>query len=335
MKKAQEHWDNIAKPLRSLGQLEEMLVKLAGIIRSEQFPPMKKAVLVFCADNGIVKEQVTQTGSEVTATMAQNFAKGSASVNALAKIAHADVFPIDIGIAETIRCPGLSVRKVASGTKNFSQEPAMTRDECKKAILTGIDLIREKKQEGYNCIITGEMGIGNTTTSSAVLSVLEHLPPETVTGRGAGLTEKGIQHKISVIRDAIALHHPDPDDIIGVLSALGGFDLCGITGAFLGGAFYHVPVLIDGFISAVAALCAVRLAPLCKYYIYATHCSAEPAGKCVLDAIGLHACLHCDMCLGEGTGAVIGSQLFDFALAVYQGSADFQTAAVSKYQLLK
>lgn len=332
---SREKWDNIAKPLRSLGRLEEMVIQLAGITGSADIEPRKKAVLIFCADNGVVDEGVTQSTNEITATVTRNFTKGIASINSLSRECGADVFPVDIGIARDMDCKGLDVRKIAYGTKNLAKEPAMTKEEAQKAIITGIELVREKQEAGYNLIITGEMGIGNTTTSSAVLSVLENLSPETVTGRGAGLTSEGVQHKIEVIKNAIALHKPDPENVLDVLSKLGGFDICGIAGAFLGGAIYHVPVLVDGFISAVAANCAVRLAPLCRDYIYASHCSAEPAGKLALDAIGLEAYLNCGMCLGEGTGAVIGAKLFDFALAAYDEIADFETANFEKYELLQ
>lgn len=335
MQKSQEKWDNIAKPLRSFGRLEEMVIQLAGITGSAEIAPRKKAVLIFCADNGVVEEGVTQSTNEITATVTRNFTKGIASINSLSRECGADVFPVDIGIAQDMNCVGLDVRKIAYGTKNFAKEPAMTREEVERAIVTGIELVQEKKDAGYNLIITGEMGIGNTTTSSAVLSVLEHLPPEMVTGRGAGLTSAGLQHKIAVIQNATALHQPNPDDVLDVLSKLGGFDICGMAGAFLGGAVFHVPVLVDGFISAVAANCAVRLAPLCRNYMFASHCSAEPAGKMALDAVGLKAYLECGMCLGEGTGAVIGAKLFDFALAAYDEVVDFQAANVEKYKLLQ
>ncbi|MDE5792572.1 MAG: nicotinate-nucleotide--dimethylbenzimidazole phosphoribosyltransferase [Oscillospiraceae bacterium] len=335
MQEARAHWDNLAKPLRSLGRLEDMLIQLAGITGSAKFSGMKKAVLIFCADNGIVEEHVTQTGREVTASVTRNFTKGIATVNALAKICDADVFPIDIGIAEDLNCSGLDIRKIAYGTKNFLKESAMTLEQCEQAIITGINLVHEKKNQGYHLIITGEMGIANTTTSSAILSVLEEVNPELVTGRGAGLTSEGLKHKIEVIKKAINLYKPDKNNVLDVMAKLGGFDICGMTGAFLGGAIYHVPVMIDGFISAVSANCAVKLAPACKNYIYASHCSAEPAGKLALDAIGLKAYFDCNMCLGEGTGAVIGAKLFDFALSAYQEAVDFQTAEIEKYEILK
>ena len=213
MESARLHWDAIAKPLHSLGRLEDMIVQLAGICENPVPAPRKKAVLIFCADNGIVAEGVTQTTQDVTAAVTQNFAKGIASVNALSRICGAEVFPVDIGVAQALDCPGVLNRKVAFGTQNFAHGPAMRRDEAEQAVCTGIDLVQEKAAEGYNLIVTGEMGIGNTTTSSAVFSVLQGLPPEQVTGRGAGLSEAGLQHKIQVISRAVAALQPDPGDV--------------------------------------------------------------------------------------------------------------------------
>ena len=210
----------------------------------------------------------------------------------------------------------------------------MRRDEAEQAVCTGIDLVQEKAAEGYNLIVTGEMGIGNTTTSSAVFSVLQGLPPEQVTGRGAGLSDAGLQHKIQVISRAVAALQPDPGDVLDVLSKVGGFDVCGMMGAFLGGAICRVPVLVNGFISAVAANCAVRLCPACRDYIFASHCSKEPARKMALDALHLRAYLDCEMCLGEGTGGVIAAKLFDFALAAYDEIAGFDAVGIDPYQPL-
>ena len=334
MESARLHWAAIAKPLHSLGRLEDMIVQLAGICENPVPAPRKKAVLIFCADNGIVAEGVTQTTQDVTAAVTQNFAKGIASVNALSRICGAEVFPVDIGVAQALDCPGVLNRKVAFGTQNFAHGPAMRRDEAEQAVCTGIDLVQEKAAEGYNLIVTGEMGIGNTTTSSAVFSVLQGLPPEQVTGRGAGLSEAGLQHKIQVISRAVAALQPDPGDVLDVLSKVGGFDVCGMMGAFLGGAICRVPVLVDGFISAVAANCAVRLCPACRDYIFASHCSKEPAGKMALDALHLRAYLDCEMCLGEGTGGVIAAKLFDFALAAYDEIAGFDAVGIDPYQPL-
>lgn len=333
---SREKWDEIGKPLRSLGKLEEMVIQLAGITRNLTPKAEKKAVLIFCADNGIVEEGVTQTGSEVTAIVSENFTKGIATINSFAKVAGADTFPIDIGInREMTQVEGLVHKKVALGTKNMAHGPAMTREQCEQAILVGIEMVGNLKKQGYQLFVTGEMGIGNTSTSSAMLSVLEQVPVEKVTGKGAGLSSAGIRHKIEVLEQAIMVNQPNREDIIDVMSKIGGFDICGITGAFLGGAIYHVPVLIDGFISAIAANCAIRLAPDCRDYMFASHCSAEPAGRLALDAIGKEAYIHAGMCLGEGTGGLVGAKLFDFALAAYHEVADFSQADFGHYELLE
>lgn len=333
---SREKWDEIGKPLRSLGKLEEMVIQLAGITRNLTPKAEKKAVLIFCADNGIVEEGVTQTGSEVTAIVSENFTKGIATINSFAKVAGADTFPIDIGInREMTQVKGMVHKKVALGTKNMAHGPAMTREQCEQAILVGIEMVGNLKKQGYQLFVTGEMGIGNTSTSSAMLSVLEQVPVEKVTGKGAGLSSAGIRHKIEVLEQAIMVNQPNREDIIDVMSKIGGFDICGITGAFLGGAIYHVPVLIDGFISAIAANCAIRLAPDCRDYMFASHCSAEPAGRLALDAIGKEAYIHAGMCLGEGTGGLVGAKLFDFALAAYHEVADFSQADFGHYELLE
>lgn len=333
---SREKWDEIGKPLRSLGKLEEMVIQLAGVTRNLTPKADKKAVLIFCADNGVVEEGVTQTGSEVTAIVSQNFTKGIATINSFSKVAGAKTFPIDIGInRDMTHVKGMVHKKVALGTKNMAKGPAMTREQCEQAILVGMEIVGALKVQGYNLFVTGEMGIGNTSTSSAMLSVLEQVPVETVTGKGAGLSSEGIRHKIKVLEQAIAVNQPDPEDTIDVMSKIGGFDICGIAGAFLGGAIYHVPVLIDGFISAIAANCAIRLAPDCKDYIFASHCSAEPAGKLALDAIGKEAYIHAGMCLGEGTGGLVGAKLFDFALAAYNEVADFSQADFGQYELFE
>lgn len=332
-RRAEKRWNEIGKPLGSLGRLEEMVVQLAGITR-QQIPCVdKKAVLIFCADNGVVAEGVTQTGQKTTAAVARNFARGIATVNAFARVLGADSIPIDIGIHEDVsEVGGLVHEKVAPGTRNMARQAAMTREECAKAVLTGIEQVKNYKKKGYQLFMTGEMGIGNTTTSSAVLSVLLGVSPKEVTGRGAGLSKEGVRHKIQVIEEAIKKNAPDPEDVLSVLSKVGGFDLCGITGAFLGGAIYQVPVIVDGFISAVAANCAIRLSNTCREYMFASHVSAEPAGSLALQAIGMEPYLSAGMCLGEGTGAVIGAGLFDYALAAYKEVVEFSEAEYEHYQ---
>lgn len=333
---SREKWDQVGKPLRSLGKLEDLVIQLAGITRELNPKVDKKAVLIFCADNGVVEEGVTQTGSEVTAIVSENFTKGIATINSFAGVAGARTIPIDIGINRDMsHAKGMVHRKVALGTKNMAKGPAMTRDQCKESILVGIDMVRKCKEEGYNLFVTGEMGIGNTSTSSAMLSVLTGVPVAQVTGKGAGLTSDGIKHKIEVLEQAIEVNKPNKDDILDVMCKLGGFDICGIAGAFLGGAIYHVPVLIDGFISAIGAICATKLSPDCKDYMFASHCSAEPAGQLALKTIGKEAYIHAGMCLGEGTGGLVGAKLFDFALAAYNEVADFEHAEFGHYELLE
>jgi len=333
--RARIKWDNIGKPLRSLGRLEEMIIQLAGIQETENPVANKKAVLIFCADNGIVEEGVTQTSSDVTAIVTENFTKGIASINSFSKVCGADVYPVDIGICKDMKLDGVINKKIAYGTKNMAKGFAMTRRECIEAIEVGINLIAELKKKGYNMIITGEMGIGNTSTSSAIISVLENVPVEDVTGKGAGLSKTGIQHKIEMIKKAIEINKPNAKDPIDVLHKVGGLDICGITGAFIGGAVNRIPVLIDGFISAVAANCAIRLEPQCERYMFASHCSAEPAGELALKAINKEAYIKCGMSLGEGTGAVVGAKLFDFALAAYKEIGSFEDARFGRYELFE
>ena len=331
---AHAHWAGLAKPLGGLGALETLLEDAAALTGSAALDVSRRAVLVLCSDNGVVAQGVSQTDQSVTRAVAENLAARRTSVCQMARTAHCDVVPVDMGMAGD-PVPGVADCRIAAGTADFTQGPAMTRAQAVEAVGRGIRLVQEQKAAGVQLLATGEMGIGNTTTSSAVFSVLQQLPPEQVTGRGAGLSGAGLRHKVEVIAKAIALHQPDRNDVLDVLSKVGGLDICGMAGAFLGGAVYHVPVLIDGFISAVAANCAVRLAPLCRQYLFASHCSREPAGKLALEALGLRAYLDCDMCLGEGTGGVIGAKLFDFALAAYGEIVGFDAVGIAPYEKLQ
>lgn len=324
-------WDSIAKPLRSLGKLEDGIVQIAGICGTHQVCLDKKGVVICCADNGIVEEGVTQTGQEVTAIVAENFLDGKTSVAIMAKSAGAELFPMDTGMVKDTR---VERYKTAYGTKNFTKEPAMTREAAVAAVEAGIGKVKELKAQGYRILATGEMGIGNTTTSSAIASVFLDAAPETVTGKGAGLTSAGLEKKIQVIKDGIALHRPDPSDPIDVLAKVGGFDIAGLTGVFLGCAAERIPVVIDGFISGVAALTAVRLCPGVQEYLIASHVSNEPAGQMILDALGVSAFLTCNMCLGEGTGAVALFPILDMALAVYDEMSTFDQIEIEAYQPL-
>ena len=328
MEQARKHWIKIAKPLFSLGKLEDAVIQMAGIKETPDYELKKKALVIMCADNGIVEEGVTQTGQEVTAMVADNFTKSSTSVCAMSKVAGVDLFPVDIGMAVDVQSVTVKEEKVAYGTRNFSKEPAMTREEVWQAIEIGIRKVEQLKEQGYEMIATGEMGIGNTTTSSAVASVLLSVAPEQVTGRGAGLSSAGLEKKISVIKDA-------KEDPVDVLSKVGGLDIAGLTGVFLGGALYRVPVVIDGFISSVAALCAARMVPVSKSYFLPSHVSKEPAGAMLLEALELSPLLTCNMSLGEGTGAVAVIPVLEMGLSVYREMTTFEKAKIEQYEVLK
>lgn len=329
---SRRHWDNIAKPIQGLGIMEELIIKIAGIQGQEAVALEKKAVIVMCSDNGVVAEGVTQTDSHVTAVVTENFARGIASVNRMAAVAGADVIPVDIGVAEDLQEPGVRNRKIAYGTRNFAKEPAMSEAEAVRGILTGIELVKECKEKGYHLLATGEMGIGNTTTSSAMASVLLNVPVSTVTGKGAGLPAEGIRRKISVIENAVKTRKPDPSDALSVLANLGGFDIAGMAGVFLGGALYRIPVVIDGVISAVAALTAARLCPKSVHYMLASHMSNEPSSAMIMKELGLEPVIYGRLALGEGTGAVMLFPLLEMAYEVYLENSTFEHIKIEAYE---
>ena len=334
MEEAQRRWDSIAHPLNSLGLLERDIVHIAGITGSADMDLSKKAVVVMCADNGVVAQGVTQTGQDVTAIVTENMSTGDTSVCRMAAAAGAEVIPVDIGVARPVAGERIRQCNVRRGTADMTQGPAMTREEAVQAVETGIELVRELKDKGYGLIGTGEMGIGNTTTSSAIASVLLGKDPAEVTGRGAGLTSEGLERKIRAIETAIQVNKPNPADPLDVLSKVGGLDLAGLCGVFLGGAACRIPVLVDGFISSAAALTAARLCPAAVDYMLGSHASNEPAGRMVLEELGLKPFLYANMCLGEGTGAAAVMPLLDMALAVYDGMTTFADEQIEAYQPL-
>ena len=327
MEQCQKRWDSIAKPLHSLGRLEEVLIQTAGMTGSDEVHFGKKALIVMCADNGVVEEGISQTGQEVTAVVAENFLSGDTSAAIMCKAAGADLFPVDIGIARDTK---LRDEKIAYGTKNMAREWAMTRAQAVCAIETGIRMAEELAEKGYEILATGEMGIGNTTTSSAVAAVLLEKPVEEMTGRGAGLTSAALKRKQEVIKKAVELHQPDRTDGIDVLAKVGGFDLGGMAGVFLGGAAKKIPVIIDGFISAAAALLAATICPEVKSYMLASHLSKEPAMQMILEALGKKPLLTCEMCLGEGTGAVAIFPLLQMAEDVYKKMSTFGEISIDR-----
>ncbi len=327
--RAKAHWDGIAKPLDGLGKLETAVIRIAGITGRENVSLDRRTVLVLCADNGIVEEGVTQTDASVTATMARRIREHRSSVCLMAKTARADVIPVDLGMLS--RVPGVYDLHVASGTANMTKGPAMTEQQALQAIEAGVRLAKERKAAGDSILVTGEMGIGNTSTSSAIAAVLLNLPVETVTGRGAGLSDAGLLRKRDAIRRAIEVNRPDPSDAFDVLMKLGGFDLAGLAGLYIGAAAVRLPILIDGLISSVAALVAARLAPNCVTAMLASHCSKEPVAQAILSELGLEPILFADMKLGEGTGAVCMLPLLDMALSVYHGSVSFSETGIEQY----
>ena len=329
---SKKRWDSIAKPLHSLGKMEDLVIQTAGITGDANVTYDKKALIVMCADNGVVEEGVTQTGQEVTAIVAENFLSGDTSACVMSRQCGTKVIPVDIGMTVDTRVS--TDLKVACGTANMTKEPAMTREQAVQALETGIEMVRRLKEDGYGLLATGEMGIGNTTTSSAVASVLLNRPAEEMTGRGAGLSGDGLDRKIHAIKKAIAVNRPDPKDAIDVLAKVGGFDIAGMAGMFLGGAALGVPVVIDGFISCVAALIAQRICPQAGDYMIASHVSKEPAANLILEALGKEAVLHGEMCLGEGSGAVALFPFLDMGVAVYESMSTFEDIHVEQYKEL-
>lgn len=334
---AQQRWDAIAKPIDGLGMLEKIVKKIAGLTGTSNVNLDKKCVLVFCADNGIVEEGITQTDSSVTAVVASNMANGTASINRMAKRADADVKVIDVGVKDEIGSDKILNYKIRRGTRNFLKEPAMTEKETLEAIKIGMEAVRQCKKEGYQIIATGEMGIGNTTTSSALISAYLGISPEKLTGKGAGLSEDGLRKKKRVIAQALKQYGfadikvKDPEMAFRVLSSVGGFDIAAITGVFLAGAIEQIPIVIDGVISAAAALTAYRLCPYSVNAMIASHSSKEQAQQAVMEEMNLNPILYGNLALGEGTGAVLLFPMLDMALEVYRENDTFEQIQITPY----
>ena len=326
---ARRHWDAVAKPLHGLGQLENVVSRLAGVAPLRR--DLRKCVAAFCADNGVVAEGVTQTDSGVTAVVAGNMLTGAASVCCMGAVAGADVIPVDAGMLTDV--PGMRSIKVSRGTKNLAREPAMTREECLTVLLAGMELAGDLAEK-RDLLAAGEMGIGNTTTTSAVAAALLGRPAEEMTGKGAGLSDEGLARKIAVIDRAIALHRPDPEDPVDVIAKVGGYDIAAMTGFYIGCALHRTPAVMDGFISTVAALAAVRLCPAVGDALTASHLSAEPGAGYVMEELGLSPLLKLGMALGEGTGAVSVMPLIDMALRVYFDMPSFDNIGIDAYQPL-
>lgn len=326
-------WNAVAKPIGGFGELERLVTKIAGLVGDADVRIDRRCALVMCADNGVVAQGVSQTGAEVTSAVAGQIARGLSSVNRVSGPAKVDCFAVDVGMKTPSRVSGVIEHAIGRGTGDITQGPAMTRAQAERAVQVGIDLAGEFGERGYQIIASGEMGIGNTTTSSAMAAAFLGLSPERVTGRGAGLSDAGLSRKVACVERALEVNAPDPDDPLDVLSKLGGYDIAALAGLFIGGALHRVPIIIDGFISSLAAYTAMRLVPSCTCAMLPSHLSAEPAARALADALGLEPVVHAGLRLGEGTGAVCLIPLLDMALSLYRGTT-FRAAGIEAYEVM-
>lgn len=328
MEKARQRQAELAKPPGSLGKLEDYSIRLAGITGNVKNEIEKCRVIVLAADNGVTAEGVSSAPTSVTLSQVINMTRHITGMSSLAYYFGNEVVVADLGIDTDRKIPGVLDRKIRRSTGNIAKERAMTRQQVLDAMAVGLDLAAGAAKDGVNAVGVGEMGIGNTTTSSAVLSALTGATPESVTGRGGGLTDQAFAVKKQVITQALALHHPDREDVVDVLSAVGGLDLAAMAGVFLGCALQHIPAVVDGFISIVAALCACRLNPNVKDYLFLSHASYEIGYRLAAEELGLEPCLLLDMRLGEGSGCPIAFQILKAACAVMNGMGTFAEAAI-------
>lgn len=325
-------WDHIAKPINGLGDFETITARIGAINGDITIDISKRAVVMMCADNGIIKEGVSQSGSDVTLAVSELMGRKESSVCKMAKVAGADTFAVDVGIRDGLNIPGVIDKKIANGTHNFINEPAMSREETLQAILIGIETVRDLKLDGYKIIATGEMGIGNTTTSSALAAALLGLDGEKIAGRGAGLSDEGLQRKIDVIDVAISKYDLHNKDALTCLECVGGLDIAALCGCFIGGAIYKIPIVIDGMISSTALLVAERLFPGVKNYSIPSHIGAEKGMEYIFNELGIQGIIHAGLALGEGTGAVMMFPLLDMVLSLYSSGVRFADTKIDQYE---
>lgn len=327
----QERLDSLTKPKGSLGRLEELAKCVVEITKNQNPKLEKKVIFTLVADHGVAKDGVSAFPQEVTPQMIYNFIQGGAAINVLAKHVGARVIIVDMGVASDLKTDGKLVeKKVGYGTKNMAEGPAMTRDEAIQSIENGIEVFEEEFSQGIDIVGTGDMGIANTTASSAITSIFTEARVEDVTGRGTGLDDKALSHKVTVIKKAIECNNPQSADAIDVLSKVGGFEIGGLAGVILAAASRRVPIVIDGFISGAAALVAYSLEPKVKDYLIAGHCSVERGHKIILEHIGLKPLLDLDLRLGEGTGAALAMQIIEAGIKILTQMATFRNAGVSE-----
>lgn len=330
MTAARQRQSRLTKPPGSLGRLEELSVQLAGITRRSVPMLGEKAVVVMAADHGVTAEGVSAYPPEVTAQMVMNFLAGGAAINALARQAGARVVVVDMGVATPVEShPALLDRKIAHGTGNMARGPAMARERTEAAVAVGQDLMKDLAQQGVDLVGLGDMGIGNTTTASALTAALTGTPVPAVVGRGTGVDDAGLARKVAVVERALAVNRPDPSDPMGTLAKVGGFEIAGLVGVVLGAAASRVPVIVDGFITAAASLVAVRLEPKVRPYLIASHRSVEIGHRVILDELGLEPLLELELRLGEGTGAALAMHIIEAATRILAEMATFEDAGVS------
>ncbi|MFR1707453.1 MAG: nicotinate-nucleotide--dimethylbenzimidazole phosphoribosyltransferase [Clostridium sp.] len=330
MSRCRDYIDHLSKPIGSLGVLEDIVIKLSGI-KGEQVKEIKKKnIVIMCADNGIQESGVSSCPREVTASVTENFVKGTTGVCILSKYYNNDTTIVDIGVDKDFNNPKIINRKIRYGTSNMSKGPAMTREEAIKAIKTGIEIVRDLKVQGYDLIGTGEMGVGNTATSAAIISVFSGIDSDLIVGKGSGLTEDGLSHKKDMVKKSIEVNRPKKEDAIDVLSKVGGFDIAGLCGVFLGGAIYRIPVVIDGLISSAAAICAKELNPKASDYMFASHLSAEPGARYAMKALELEPMFNLGMRLGEGSGCPIAFGIMESAVFTMNKMDSFNEAGIDK-----
>ncbi len=329
---AQERLDSLTKPQGSLGRLEEFAKQLVAITGKDMPELDKKVVFTFAGDHGVADEGVSAFPKEVTPQMVMNFVNGGAGINVLARHAGAEVVAVDVGVDYDfggLDKEGFMSRKVVSGTKNMRKGPAMTREEAEKCINVGIELANEYAKKGCKIFGTGEMGIANTTPSSAITALLTGVPVEDITGRGTGINDEAWKNKVQVIKDSISVNNPDASDPIDVVSKIGGAEIAAIAGLVIGAAANKIPVVIDGFISTAGALIAYMIEPKTRDYMFAAHKSQEIGHKALLEKIGLRPILDLDMRLGEGTGAALAMLIIEGGLKIYKEMATFAEAEVA------
>jgi nicotinate-nucleotide--dimethylbenzimidazole phosphoribosyltransferase len=326
----QAQLDNLTKPQGSLGRLEELAKKYCLITGKDKPTIRNKIIFTFAGDHGVTEEGVSAFPKEVTPQMVLNFLRGGAGVNVLAKHVGARVIVVDIGVDHDFEpMEGLEIRKIGRGTRNMTKGPAMTRDEAERAVLAGVELV-EKYKEGLDLLGTGDMGIGNTTPSSAIVSVITGTDPEKVTGRGTGIDDRSLQAKVLIIKKAITVNNPDPKDALDVLAKVGGYEIAGIAGLVLGAALHRIPVVIDGFISTAGALIAAELCPFARGYMIAAHQSVEIGHRKMLQHLEQTPLLDLNLRLGEGTGAALGMSLVEAGVKVLGEMATFADAGVAE-----